>query len=268
MLYSVVLKLRAESGNQAGILLGECSHALFFNLLKVSDERVAAQVHRPTQYKPFTASLLVGRFRTGGASPQVIVGNEYSVRLTFLSADLFAHFMDAVLKLGHGLLETAGVGFRIVQALVNPNDSPLCNFSTFEALLSSAMCQREVTLQFSSPTAFRSGGRRNVIFPEPALVFGSYLSRWRHFSPPQANLSGDIGECFTRILVHRYQLKTKLLTFKNYKEIGFQGKCTFELGSMFSDDQVRVLNALADFAFYCGTGAKTTMGMGQTRRLK
>ena len=27
------------------------------------------------------------------------------------------------------------------------------------------------------------------------------------------------------------------------------------------------LNALADYAFFCGTGHKTTQGMGQTRRL-
>jgi CRISPR-associated endoribonuclease Cas6 len=33
-------------------------------------------------------------------------------------------------------------------------------------------------------------------------------------------------------------------------------------------DKLKALNALADFAFYCGTGAKTTMGMGQTRRIK
>ena len=31
---------------------------------------------------------------------------------------------------------------------------------------------------------------------------------------------------------------------------------------------VRLFNALVDYAIYCGTGAKTTMGMGQTRRIR
>ena len=31
-------------------------------------------------------------------------------------------------------------------------------------------------------------------------------------------------------------------------------------------EMLRWVNLLTDFAFYCGTGYKTTMGMGQTRR--
>ena len=33
------------------------------------------------------------------------------------------------------------------------------------------------------------------------------------------------------------------------------------------DDVVRAVHCLADFAFYCGTGRKTGMGMGLTRRV-
>ena len=35
---------------------------------------------------------------------------------------------------------------------------------------------------------------------------------------------------------------------------------------MENTEMLRLVNLLADFAFYCGTGYKTTMGMGQTRR--
>jgi len=38
---------------------------------------------------------------------------------------------------------------------------------------------------------------------------------------------------------------------------------------MGADDWARrVLNALADLAFYCGVGMKTAMGMGQCRALR
>ena len=36
---------------------------------------------------------------------------------------------------------------------------------------------------------------------------------------------------------------------------------------LLDENMLRVTNCLADFAFYCGTGYKTTMGMGQTRRV-
>ena len=37
---------------------------------------------------------------------------------------------------------------------------------------------------------------------------------------------------------------------------------------LLGDEMIRRLNALADYAFYCGTGHHTTRGMGQTRRVR
>jgi hypothetical protein len=50
-------------------------------------------------------------------------------------------------------------------------------------------------------------------------------------------------------------------------QIGFMGRCAF---TCFSPERAlwRTLHLLADFAFFCGTGYKTTQGMGQTRRVK
>ena len=75
----------------------------------------------------------------------------------------------------------------------------------------------------------------------------------------------DLAERATRIA--KYKLETRILHFGSYQEIGFEGKCTVEIAPEVPEETVRSLNALADFAFYCGTGAKTAMGMGQTRRL-
>lgn len=121
-------------------------------------------------------------------------------------------------------------------------------------------------MQFLSPTVFRSKGKRNVLFPEPRLLFQSWLSRWEGILP--GSLDNDLlalVEQGTRI--SEYSLETRILHFSSYREIGFQGKCTVDIAGELLGNAVRSLNALADFAFYCGTGAKTTMGMGQTRRL-
>jgi CRISPR-associated endoribonuclease Cas6 len=57
-----------------------------------------------------------------------------------------------------------------------------------------------------------------------------------------------------------------MLRFRRSPQVGFVGQVTY--GLMAENEAARCqLNALADFAFYAGVGIKTTMGMGQTRRV-
>ncbi|MBI3490961.1 MAG: CRISPR system precrRNA processing endoribonuclease RAMP protein Cas6 [Acidobacteria bacterium] len=44
---------------------------------------------------------------------------------------------------------------------------------------------------------------------------------------------------------------------------GFIGTCEYSVGPRAPEDVSRALHLLADFAFFCGVGLKTTMGMGQ-----
>ncbi|MBA7586214.1 CRISPR-associated endoribonuclease Cas6 [subsurface metagenome] len=139
------------------------------------------------------------------------------------------------------------------------------SFQSYQGILDSASAGRQVDLEFLSPTTFRSGGK-NIIFPQPELVFGSYLNKWQTFSP--IKLDDSLPSWFDKVMVARYRLQTHILDFGSYREVGFTGKCRFELDKATPDKVVVTLNALADFALYCGTGAKTTMCMGQTRRTK
>ena len=52
--------------------------------------------------------------------------------------------------------------------------------------------------------------------------------------------------------------------------VGFLGQVTFIItkARRLNQAQVWQLNALADYAEFCGTGRKTTHGMGQTRRVR
>jgi CRISPR-associated endoribonuclease Cas6 len=61
-------------------------------------------------------------------------------------------------------------------------------------------------------------------------------------------------------------VRTHMLAFRRAKQVGFTGRVTY--GLMAADEAARCqLNALAKFAFYAGVGIKTTMGMGQCRRV-
>ena len=265
MLYSIIVKFKAEADAVIPPTLGHHAYALFLGMLNRANAPVAQQIHDIDGPKPFTISPLQGRFRRHPGSLKLTEGEIYWIRFTFLQGDLFAHFLDAVMKAGNQTMQLDQAALRIDEVVTTPDKSPLCNCQTFEDILSQALPERQIHLRFLSPTAFRSAGRRNVLFPEPRLLVNSLLPRWQSFSPVKLDDSlTDLADRNLRIA--RYKLETRMLNFGSYQEAGFEGNCTLEMAERMPDEAAGSLNALADFAFYCGTGAKTTMGMGQTRR--
>lgn len=265
-IYAALLKLKADNECLISPTQGHHAYALFLKLISQTNSKMANELHESASAKPFTISPLQGKFQRAEKNLRIMAGADYWLRLTFLNEELFSYFMDATLKTASQPLRLESAIFHIDKLAVTPADSPLCGHHHYQNLLDSAPLHSKISLQFLSPTAFRSGGKRNVLFPEPTLVFGSYLSKWQQFSPHKIDES--IAKSFSKIITARYKLATRILHFASYQETGFEGNCTFELSDDLPEDTVKTLNALADFAFYCGTGAKTTMGMGQTRRLK
>lgn len=265
-LYAALLKLKADGSAPISPTQGYHAYAMFLALIQQSSPGLAAELHRSESLKPFTVSPLQGKFERAGKDLRVFGGSEYSIRLTFLREDVFAHFMDATLNAANQPLRLESALFHIDHVVLHHQDSPLCHHQSYEGLFTESAPDRKVRLQFLSPTTFRSGGKRNVVFPDPTLVFGGYLAKWEFFSPIKTNQ--NVTGLLERIMVARYKLNTHILHFDSYRETGFEGDCTFEVPEDFSHDALRLINTLADFAFYCGTGAKTTMGMGQSRRVK
>ena len=264
--YSVSITLRALTEGVISETHGYQAYALLLSILRMSDQSLAEELHRLDGAKPFTVSPVQGRFGRVEGGLKVIPASTYSLRITFLKSDIFAHFLNGALKWGDNVVDLGLVSFRMEE--VNPGfrrDSST-DFQSYQGILNGASAQHQIELQFSSPTAFRSGGKRNVVFPAAELVFGSYLNRWQAFSP--LKLDDTISSWFDRIVVARYRLETHILNFGSYQEVGFTGRCRYELDRNTPEEVTLALNALADFAFYCGTGAKTTMGMGQTKRAR
>jgi len=264
-LYAVLLKLKADGDAIISPTQGHHAHGLFLALIRQSSPGTADELHASDSMKPFTISPLQGKFQRATKNLKIIGGYEYSIRVTFLKENVFAYFMDATLKAVSQPLRLESAIFHIDHMILHQGDSPFCRHQGYQELFAEAQPARKISLQFLSPTAFRSGGKRNVLFPEARLVFGSYLNRWQYYSPVKINEA--IVKALSDIVVTRYKLNTHILHFNGYQEIGFEGNCTFELPSDLDEVAVKTVNALADFAFYCGTGAKTSMGMGQTRRI-
>jgi CRISPR-associated endoribonuclease Cas6 len=68
-------------------------------------------------------------------------------------------------------------------------------------------------------------------------------------------------------LIQGYTLYTQTLTLKNGIFVGFLGTITLEWRKQTPLELRQSLLALARFSSFCGTGAKTAQGMGQTRYL-
>lgn len=265
MLYSIVVNFKAQADAVISPTRGYHAYALFLDMLRQANPAVAQRLHDIEGLKPFTVSPLEGRFQRRGPGLKLTAGQGCWVRLTFLQEEVFAHFMDAALKAAGGTLRLDEALLRIEEVVTTPGKSSWSLFQSFDDILSQALPQRRIDIRFFSPTVFRSGGRRNVLFPEPRVLFSSYLAKWQSFSPLElSNGLLELADKGTRI--SQYRLETKILHFANYKEIGFEGECVIEIAQEVPEDAARALNALADFSFYCGTGAKTAMGMGQTRR--
>jgi len=265
-LYSILINLKPLEDSVLPVAHGHWVYAMFLRILNESTPLLANELHGSDALKPFTVSALqgkAGRFRN---TLKLNPGTVYPIRLTFLNGEIFGTFLNSAMKWADKALEIGPATVRMDNISTFARADKAVAYSNYQDILDSASADRHIELEFLSPTAFRSGGKRNVVFPEPKLVFGSSLTKWQAFSA--IKIEADVAPYLEKILVSRYRLITRILDFGNYQEIGFTGRCRFELDKTISDEVAVAINALADFALYCGTGAKTTMGMGQTRRAK
>jgi len=261
----VIIRLQAQSDGNISPTQGHRAYALLLDLVSASSRKLSEELHGSDIAKPFTISPLFGRLKSNLNRIEITAGNEYNLRLTFLREDVFAHFMDASYRCSGKNLRLETIPFKLQHVLFNHKESNLCMVSSYEQLYYSKPYLNRIRLKFFSPTTFRSRGKRNVLVPEPALVFGSYFNKWQRFSP--LKFDPVLVNNFAAILLGRHRLKTYILHFTDYQETGFEGECVYELPAKLDDKTTQAINALSDFAFFCGTGAKTTMGMGQTRKI-
>jgi CRISPR-associated endoribonuclease Cas6 len=229
--------------------------ALHANLLRwigAVDADLAAAIHDRPVRKPFTISALE-RDRNG----------DHHWHVTLLEDDLW---------------EPLWAGVRIVGALdLNGRQWPVrwpdahVVHRSYEFLLTHIQPANYLRMRFTSPTTF-SAGRLDSPLPEPVAVVKSWLSQWNDFAPPDRRISTSLMEVvLTNVAVDSHRIQTQKHDLGRGRTfVGFMGEVTFAVTQARKLNQAFVwqLNALADYAEFCGTGRKTTQGMGQTRRVR
>jgi CRISPR-associated endoribonuclease Cas6 len=141
-------------------------------------------------------------------------------------------------------------------------DQPWANACTYSQLYAQASeTNRLIAFSFATPTAFRQGKFDSVI-PTRESVFNSLLSRWNKYSGIE--IPQSIQDALFASFVN---IKTEVVNNYHSSFIGIVGEVSYRIMGDVEPLVIKQINALADFALYCGIGRKTPMGMGMTRRI-
>ena len=258
--------------------MGHHAHAAFLALLRMSNSEKAEEVHATSRQKPFTVSPLIGKGERRGNYLRIRAGTECWLRYTFLDDELFAHFGNAFLTQSFPSIRLGEARFQLSRLVASGAESnDWSGTHTYEELIETAQPNTQIRMEFRSPTAFREltphGKKtRNHANIDLARCYQSWINKWNAFAPVQIDKQRLLDFVAHQGGLTTVESKSKMLDFGKHKEVGFIGSCAYQF---FSDrgtkrekegETLRMANLLADFSFYCGTGYKTTMGMGQTRR--
>ena len=268
MLASFLVFLKPRRAAPLGRTVGRSLHALVLNMIRQVDPALAEELHADTRSKPFTVSMLQGRLGREGGRAAALPTEVYRVRYTVMTDPVFRSLSQILLgkQLYQEPVTIDGAPYDITEISVEAARSDgWAVLTSYNEVMERAQPEPRIALEFASPTTFRQG-EANLLFPLPASVFGSYWRRWQAFSP--IPLDGEALLAFVEeaVVAERYELATRIVSYGEHQFNGCVGTCQYRvLGN--NPSYARHLNALADFALFCGTGQKTTQGLGQTRRL-
>lgn len=269
MLIAIVLTLTSPTDAILPAHLGRANYAATLAALQRLDPALGPALHDGDGPKPLTCSSLLPE-QGGPGNTRISAGAPYYLRLTGLTP-LASQALEAVFLHNPPATWTlADHEFTVSHICCNADEEPWSGSTTYETLAAAQLLQpdhlpRRVALLFHSPTAFQSR-EMHVPVPLPNLVFGSLVDRWNAFSP--ITLSPDVrrfGE--EMVALSSYHLESQAVQQKNgVPIIGGVGRATY---TALGGDRywLATMQMLADFALYSGVGVKTTIGLGQVRRV-
>ena len=246
---------------------GEALHGLFFQALRNYSEKLAGSVHDGRdKYRPFSLSGVLERKPRVCGKLVLEEGDPLSFRISVVDESLVPDVVAAFAKAAALRSELSLSDGRAVvrRFLFKEYASPLVRSALYPKLYEESTTSTVLNLRFLSPTSFRRKGGQ-VTLPEASLIFSSLLEKWNRFS--HIRLEGGFLEGIKALYPSRFDLRSEIVLFSNYSIVGFKGAVQYRLGNHVAPEERKIINTLADYAFYAGVGYKTTMGMGQVVRV-
>jgi CRISPR-associated endoribonuclease Cas6 len=236
-------------------------HAWFLDQVRQDNPELSAYLHDGESEKPFNISALAGKLLPSGRQLHLEAKQIYHWHINALSAKVVQFLKQWLIKLPKtlDLRDTA---------LIIKNVSIAHPPTTYAQLLNSSLeKQSTVNLSFISPTSFRRKGHHFPL-PVPVNLFHSYLRRWNDFSGMPIEQEAFLDWIDEGVIIHQHNLESiKVAAGKRGSVTGFTGAiaCGLSRSAVNNSEFTQMFYALVKLAPYCGTGHKTTFGLGQTR---
>jgi CRISPR-associated endoribonuclease Cas6 len=272
MPFSILINSYPKTDVSVGHVQGPAIQAMFLSVFQQIDPNMSAHLHDEPGYRPFTLSPLgiyekVSRFQGFWLPHGQILHSRTAcyLRITLLEDDLFSIFRRYFLEKSEPSFMLGGAEFAITDVLYSSDNGNAWGcYLSYPALIDRAFQQRrKLKLRFLTPTSF-SQGKTDLPLPLPRLVFRSYMKRFEQFY--QVAFLSDFEELVDYYvgIANLKQIRTAVIKTKHVSLIGFTGDVVFMIHPQTPPDLTFQLNLLAEYAFFCGTGKKTVLGMGQT----
>ena len=234
-------------------------HAWFLDQVRQINPTLSAYLHDSESEKPFSMSALEGQLLPTGKQLQLQTNQIYRWQINAISQPV-VQFLSQWLTQPPTTLKLRDACLQIKQiSIVNPP-------TTYNQLLQSFINHRNIHLSFISPTSFRRKGHHFPL-PVPFNLFHSYLRRWNDFSGMPIEQEAFLEWIDENVIIHKHCLESvKVAAGKRGSVTGFTGAISLGLTKTALDNPefTQLFDALVQLAPYCGTGHKTTFGLGQT----
>ncbi|MBD2429316.1 CRISPR-associated endoribonuclease Cas6 [Phormidium sp. FACHB-1136] len=234
-------------------------HAWFLGQIQSFDPALSAQLHDGETDKAFNLSGLSGQFSTQSRSLRLQAGKPYQWYVAGLTKPVVQGLAQWLRQLPEVVaLKNAPLTIQQVSHAQPP---------TTYAKLAIVEPGQSLSLTFVSPTSFRRKGH-HLPLPWPRNVFHSYLRRWNEFANRPVDQDAFLDWVDDHVVFQRHELVSeKIAAGKRGSVTGFTGAVTYGLAGKAAENPEfeQLFYTLGHYAPYCGTGHKTTFGLGQTR---
>ena len=234
-------------------------HAWFLDQVRQLDPDLSAYLHDGESEKPFNISALEGQLFPTGKQLQLEANQILHWQVNALSAKV-AEFLQLWLTQLPQTINLRGATLQIKQVrIAHPP-------TTYAQLLQPPAKYSQVNLSFISPTSFRRKGHHFPL-PVPVNLFHSYLRRWNDFSQIPISQADFLDWIDENVIIHQHRLESvKVAAGKRGSVTGFTGaiSCGLSKAALANTEFTQLFYAFVKLAPYCGTGHKTTFGLGQT----
>ncbi|MFN8525427.1 MAG: CRISPR system precrRNA processing endoribonuclease RAMP protein Cas6 [Chloroflexota bacterium] len=273
-LASLVMGLRLCTPLTLRVSTARALHAAVLGAIQQDDPAASRWLHdsdgaAASTERPWTVSPIAGATRQHGHT-LLEPDADHWARITALDENTVAliYRVLAPLRCWDAAERSQAITLDGVEIALSaaPSGSPALPVreTSYTELWHSTAPASVISVHWLTTTLFRQR-RELTAAPGPVLVLGSWLRRWNAFAPRTLRMdSYALTEFVSRhVVVRDESLRFRREQLGRFEVRGFTGVQSWELRSG-AEDLARQVAVLARYALYCGTGAKTALGLGQT----